>query len=354
FAVILCTREKQGVDMDGFVGFADALSEPSARPVRSAVRFEQPDEQDYETEAEPAVEGFAYTSGGFGRFNPLLAPLQDFFRHVERVSLALFTAQFYSKTLRGLIPFPDPGPYDLGKPVPFEFPRPPPSPPPPSPSPPPSSPPPSSPPPSSPPSPPPSSPPSPPPSSPPPSSPPPSSPPSPPPSSPPPPFPPPFPPPPASFIFNGTIEVVESQNVTLDLPVVPDGSVLTEVTETLVIFENELLESLGTDLDNLESIGANLEIADNAALETISTVNALESVGSSVILGGMDALTTIAGFNGIQTIGGTLSIDSNDNLTSITGFQSLKEVGAFLAIDDNEALSSITGFQSLETVDSFL
>ena len=31
FAVILCTREKQGVDMDGFVGFADALREPSAR-----------------------------------------------------------------------------------------------------------------------------------------------------------------------------------------------------------------------------------------------------------------------------------------------------------------------------------
>ena len=43
FAVILCTREKQGVDMDGFVGFADALSEPSARPVRSAWSLEQPD-----------------------------------------------------------------------------------------------------------------------------------------------------------------------------------------------------------------------------------------------------------------------------------------------------------------------
>ena len=37
FAVILCTREKQGVDMDGFVDFADALREPSARPVTAPV-----------------------------------------------------------------------------------------------------------------------------------------------------------------------------------------------------------------------------------------------------------------------------------------------------------------------------
>ena len=41
FAVILCTREKQGVDMDGFVDFADALREPSAQPVREHVVFER-------------------------------------------------------------------------------------------------------------------------------------------------------------------------------------------------------------------------------------------------------------------------------------------------------------------------
>ena len=118
FTVILCTREKEGVHMDGFVDFVDAMREPSPRPVPSPVRFDQFEAQ--EDAEEPAVEGFAFANGGFGRFNPFLAPLQQYFKYVEGVTLALFTAQFYAKAFSNLIPFPDAGPYDIGAPVPLE------------------------------------------------------------------------------------------------------------------------------------------------------------------------------------------------------------------------------------------
>ena len=124
FEIILCTREKEGVDMSGFVDFVDALREPQPRPVHSPVNNElmEPIVEANSGPEEPPVEGFAFTSGGFGRFNPLLAPLQQYFKYTEAALLGLFTAQFYYKALSGLIPFPDPGPYDLSDPIPLEIP----------------------------------------------------------------------------------------------------------------------------------------------------------------------------------------------------------------------------------------
>ena len=149
--------------------------------------------------------------------------------------------------------------------------------------------------------------------------------------------------------------------MTLELPVVPAGSVLDAVTGRVAIQRNNLLESLGTDLDDLRLIGDgegidSLLITACPLLPTIDTFDALASAGDGIKISSLDALATITGFNGIETISnvggsaGSLEISSNANLTSVTGFQSLEAVNQALSIVDNPSLTSIAGLRNLATV----
>lgn len=120
FEIILCTREKNNIDMaaEGFVPFAQALRAPEPRPATVVVEEEEEEVVVDEDEA-PEVEAFALLPGT-GQFNPFLEPLQQFFAATEATLLALFSAGFYYKVLNGLIPFPDPGPYLLSDPIEYE------------------------------------------------------------------------------------------------------------------------------------------------------------------------------------------------------------------------------------------
>ena len=156
----------------------------------------------------------------------------------------------------------------------------------------------------------------------------------------------------APFVIDN-LDIINTQNVTLgaELPVVPDGSVLTEVTGTVNITENQQLESLGTALGDIEDIGLSLEITDNPALETIDTFNVLASVGNSINIVVNAALTSISGFGSLETVGSFVQIVQNTNLLTITGFPELVGItGANgLEIFSNAALTSVSGFGSLET-----
>ena len=150
--------------------------------------------------------------------------------------------------------------------------------------------------------------------------------------------------------------------MTLEPPAVPAGSVLDAVTGRVAIQRNNLLESLGTDLDDLRLIGDgegidSLLITACPLLPTIDTFDTLASAGDGIKISSLDALATITGFNGIETISnvgesaGSLEISSNANLTSVTGFQSLATVGpGDVEITDNPSLASIAGLRNLATV----
>ena len=120
------------------------------------------------------------------------------------------------------------------------------------------------------------------------------------------------------FTFDGNLDIDNTQNVTLTLPAVPAGSVLTNVTDFVDISDNQLLESLGTAFDGLAAAGR-LAIAQNPVLETIDTFNALASLE-------------------------TVFISDNAAVTSITGFQALGNLTNFV-IQQNAGLTGITGFQ---------
>jgi subtilisin-like proprotein convertase family protein len=120
FEVVLCTREKigKGINMTGFIPFAEALNQPASMP--EPVVEEEVEEIPLVT-ANSGPEAEAFTGiGGFGRFNPLLQPLQQLYATQESILFGIFNYLFYKKLILGLIPFPDPGNYALSDPIPFE------------------------------------------------------------------------------------------------------------------------------------------------------------------------------------------------------------------------------------------
>ncbi len=130
---------------------------------------------------------------------------------------------------------------------------------------------------------------------------------------------------------------------------VPDGSVLTNVTGVVFIFSNSLLESLGTAFEGTEEIGGPFQLDSNPSLETIDNFNVLASV-ISVSIQFNEGLLEIAGFEALETTG-SLTIIGNNNLQSITGFQSLETLTGNLQIQTNALLTSIAGLGNLRNVE---
>ena len=118
----------KGKNMTGFIPFAEALRAPDAMPENY---YQNDDEammnappvvaNSGPTDSEEEVEAFDNPGlGGYGRFNPLLQPLQNLYKNQESFLLGLFSYLFYTKLWFGLIPFPDPGNYVLSDPIPYE------------------------------------------------------------------------------------------------------------------------------------------------------------------------------------------------------------------------------------------
>ena len=76
----------------------------------------------------------------------------------------------------------------------------------------------------------------------------------------------------------GNLIITNTQNVTLELPAIPDNSVLTSVTQQILIQNNQLLTSLGTQLNTVESVGSPIFLRNNPLLTDIDTFDALTLV----------------------------------------------------------------------------
>ena len=139
-----------------------------------------------------------------------------------------------------------------------------------------------------------------------------------------------------------------TQNVTLELPLVPDGFVLTEVTGTVRIQNNPSLTDFGNAFQSLEAIGGALQVLDNPLLGSIDTFDALASLDGPVgfVVQRNGALTSIAGFNLLESVAGFFDVQDNGLLTELGGFASLTTISGDITVQGAN-LTSIEGLGSL-------
>lgn len=145
---------------------------------------------------------------------------------------------------------------------------------------------------------------------------------------------------------------------------------LTSIGGDLVLYHNIALETL-SGLERLATVPGDLFIAGNTALTSLSGLENLTTVGKHLTIGYNNdedapyyyysnaSLTSLVGLSGLATIGGNLSIYSNEALTSLSGLDSLSVVGGDLRIgysyddDDyggNDALTSLDGLETLVSI----
>ena len=109
-----------------------------------------------------------------------------------------------------------------------------------------------------------------------------------------------------------------------------------------------------TSIDNenfpaLATIGGNLDINSNLLLSTIEGFPALKSVGGNFIIRRHDVLTSLGDFSALTSIGGTLNIGGNtpflgnDILTTLGDFSALTSIGKTITIRNNPKLSNCGG-----------
>jgi len=112
-------------------------------------------------------------------------------------------------------------------------------------------------------------------------------------------------------------------------------------------------------LDNLISIGEDLEIIYNESLTSLEGLDDLETIGGDLSIGGNDLLTSLSGLGNLNSIGGNLSVGisawngigyedlGNNVLTSLTGLDSVNSIGGNLYVRFNDALTSLSGIDNI-------
>lgn len=110
FEIILCTREKEGVEMPYFIPFNEAMRKPASMPVQD---FDEP-EPPQRVIANSGTEESSFTI-------PFLADAQEYFSFIEGLFLFNYAAAFYSRLFLGRIPHPPfEGDYLLSDPIPYD------------------------------------------------------------------------------------------------------------------------------------------------------------------------------------------------------------------------------------------
>lgn len=121
----------------------------------------------------------------------------------------------------------------------------------------------------------------------------------------------------------------------------------------LIIENNPNLASLAP-LNNLDSVTAELRIANNAALTNLDGFTSLRSV-VNLLIDNNASLTSIDGFNALISTyefsysGGSIFIQNNPSLITIGGFNAIVR-GQRIKIQNNDKVTGITGFQSLNRI----
>ena len=127
---------------------------------------------------------------------------------------------------------------------------------------------------------------------------------------------------------------------------------LKAVDGKLVLNQNNALTSLA-GLGSLTNIGEGLYVGYNGVLPNLDGLDGLIDVGF-IFIGVNNALKHIDALVSLETVGSHLLIKNNGALEQLDGLGQLKTVGHYLQVSDNAALTDITGLSLLESVNSEL
>lgn len=122
-----------------------------------------------------------------------------------------------------------------------------------------------------------------------------------------------------------------------------------ESNPCLNLLGNPMLNDI-SGFSNLNTIGKDLWIKDNAALTTFSGFSKLETLDGSLHIYDNLKLANVDAFSNIQRIPGNLIVYNNDALTNVNGFSRLISIGGELRISDNYMLSNISCFTILDSI----
>ena len=138
---------------------------------------------------------------------------------------------------------------------------------------------------------------------------------------------------------NGTVDLSGLEN-------------LTSIGGSLIIFTHLHLINL-SGLDQLSSIGKSIDIELNTKLTNLSGIENITNIKNLVILDNnlLNDLTTLSGINSIS---GFMKIGNNPQLSSLSGLDNITSTGGYLSIFGNDILSDLSALHNLNAIDGYL
>jgi hypothetical protein len=129
---------------------------------------------------------------------------------------------------------------------------------------------------------------------------------------------------------------------------------LTTIGEELNLFSNPMLSNL-SGLSNLTTIGNEMTVSENPTLTNLEGLNSLIAIGGNLRIRLNSSLSSLSGLTSLESIGGGFSIRENDALVSLNGMESLHTLEGYLAISQNDALTDFSGFPAtLTSIEMYL
>jgi hypothetical protein len=155
-------------------------------------------------------------------------------------------------------------------------------------------------------------------------------------------------------LLNGYTEVTGSLMITeSNIRTLSGLENLTSVGGDLEIKYNDTLRSL-SGLENITSIGGELNIKSNYVLKDLSSLDNLTSIGGDLDVKNNDVLTSMSGLENLISVGGDLNVENNDVLTSLSGLENITSIPEGLVIRYNDHLISLSGLENLTSVGNLI
>ncbi|MCP4132219.1 MAG: hypothetical protein GY754_14705 [bacterium] len=157
---------------------------------------------------------------------------------------------------------------------------------------------------------------------------------------------------------NGLVTLEGFNNlVSIGVELLVDGNAALESLEafsgitfvkSLSVSGNPLLKNLD-GFHNITTAAVSVNIADNNSLMNLEALSGMTSVGRLSVHRNRE-LKNLDGLHNITGSADMVNINDNDSLETLAGLRSLSTVGGDLSIIDNDALTSLAGLENLDTI----
>lgn len=141
---------------------------------------------------------------------------------------------------------------------------------------------------------------------------------------------------------------IVGQSQATDISDLSPLSVLTSVGSGILIQNVGGLTTLD-GLQNITSVGGEIELYSNPILTDITALSKITSVPGRLSVAENDALTTLFGLHNIKSVGNDLNIVSNPALTTMSSL-TVTSVGDDIFIENNPLLTDLLGLQNIVTL----